>query len=81
MAEVKKEPVVNEYDDKNIVVEAVECIRNTDKAILVVLVNGEEHWVPQSHIHEDSEVFKRDDKGKLIITKWIAHQRKLWFEE
>lgn len=76
----KPKPKVTEHDEKNVLVQAAECIRNTEKAILVVLVDGTEHWIPQSNIHEDSEVYRRGDKGKLIITKWIAIQRKLWEE-
>lgn len=80
MPEEKKKPVVKEYDEKNVVVEQAECIRDTGKAVLIALVDGSEHWIPQSNVHDDSEVSKRGDIGKLIVTKWIAIQRKLWEE-
>jgi hypothetical protein len=69
-----------DYDDKNIVVPGVECVRDGDRAILVV-IDGTEHWIPQSQIHGDSDVWKRGDKGKLIITKWIGAKRGLCEEE
>jgi len=69
-----------DYDDKNIVVPVAECIRSTTQAILVV-IDGAEHWIPQSQIHADSEVWKRGDKGKLIISKWIGAKRGLCEEE
>lgn len=75
------DPEVIEHDEKHVSITPVECIRNTDKAILVVLSNGDEHWVPQSHVHDDSEVYRRGDQGKLVISKWIARQRKLWIDE
>jgi len=33
--------------------------------------------VPQSQIHEDSEVWKRGDEGTLVVTQWWAEQRGL----
>jgi hypothetical protein len=75
----KKVEGIREYDEKNIAIEGVECIRHTDKACLMVIF-GEEHWIPQRHINMDSEVYQRGHIGKLIITKWIATQRELWEE-
>ncbi len=54
----------------------VACIRSSGKAILVV-IDGKEHWIPQSQVHEDSEVWKNGDEGVLVITEWIAEQKKL----
>ena len=34
-------------------------------------------WVPQSQIDEDSEVWKKDDEGTLVITRWIAEKKGL----
>jgi len=57
------------YDD-------VECIHETDDAILVV-VEGDEYWIPQSQIDDDSEVWKNGDEGTLVITEWIAEKKGL----
>lgn len=54
----------------------VVCLRSTDKAILVD-IDGDEHWIPQSQVHEDSEVYRQGQTGTLVITQWIAKQRGL----
>jgi len=54
----------------------VECEKETDRALLVT-IKGQEHWIPKSHVHDDSEVFSEGDHGKLIISEWIATQKGL----
>ena len=34
-------------------------------------------WIPQSQIDDDSEVWKLGDKGKLVVSEWIAIQKEL----
>lgn len=48
----------------------------TDKALLCV-IDGEEHWVPKSQIHDDSPVYKKGQSGTLIVTAWWANKRGL----
>jgi len=48
----------------------------SDKSLLCV-IDGEEHWIPQTQIDDDSEVYKRGDEGKLVISRWIARQKGL----
>ena len=52
------------------------CIKATPKAILV-RIEGGQHWIPQSQIHDDSEVWKEGDEGELAITEWIATEKGL----
>lgn len=52
------------------------CVRATSNAILVD-VDGEEVWIPQSCVHDDSEVWKRGDEGTLVVTRWIAEKKGL----
>jgi len=49
----------------------------TDKALLVHIpeVDTEPQWIPQKHITEDSEVYRKGDEGKLVVTDWIAEQK------
>lgn len=50
--------------------------RSTDKALLCIW-DGEEHWVPKSMIHDDSEVFEDTDganEGTLVVKYWWAEQ-------
>ena len=48
--------------------------RATQKA-LCVRVDGNEVWVPQSQIDDESEVYKEGDKGTLVVSRWIAEQK------
>ncbi len=54
----------------------VACTAATGKAILVN-VEGERVWIPQSQIHDDSEVYGLGHTGTLIVSRWIAEQKGL----
>lgn len=54
----------------------VEALKETEAALLVA-IDGEEHWIPKSQIHDDSEVWAEGDTGTLAITQWLATQKKL----
>lgn len=53
-------------------------VRETDDALLVV-IEGEETWVPKSVVHDDSEVFDDGDnsEGTLVLYEWWAEQKGL----
>jgi hypothetical protein len=63
-------------DDDTCRFEDVLCTYSTPKAIKVT-IEDEEHWIPQSQVHDDSEVYKTGQRGTLVITRWIAQQRGL----
>ncbi len=48
------------------------CIEEKTTAIRVDFGQGLKRWCPKSVIHDDSEVYKRDTDGKLIVKKWFA---------
>lgn len=51
-------------------------LRTTESAVLV-LVEGEEIWVPKSLLHDDSEIdedSEKDDEGTLVVPLWWAEQ-------
>lgn len=48
----------------------------TDKALLCI-IEGEEVWIPKSHIHDDSEVWGAGQAGTMIISEWLAEQKGL----
>ena len=50
--------------------------RNTGKALLVVLDDGEgkEVWVPCSVVDESSEVNDAGDSGTLVVQTWFAEK-------
>jgi hypothetical protein len=64
--------------DKIVRFEGAVCTKATEKALLCV-VNGEEVWIPQSQIADESEVFDDTDnaEGTLVVSEWIATQKGL----
>ena len=58
----------------------VTCVAESDRSILVE-IGDEQVWLPKSQVDEDSEVFKKDDEGRLVVTKWIAQERELQGED
>ena len=65
-----------ERDDGYLEFEDVVCIGETAKAIFVV-IEKDRHWIPQSQVHDDSEVYKNGTRGTLVISQWIAQARGL----
>ena len=59
-----------EFDD-------VVCEQSTDKAILCVFEDGTKHWIPNSQVDDDSEVYEHGHEGKLVVSLWIAEQKGL----
>lgn len=58
--------------------EVAEVRAETDKAILCVFDDGEEHWIPKSVIDDDSEVFDANHgDGTLIVSSWFAEKEGL----
>ncbi len=58
------------YDEPN-----ARGIKATPRALLVQRYNGDEQWVPQSAIHDDSEVYKPGTDGKLVVDEWFARSK------
>jgi hypothetical protein len=58
-------------------IEGAECIHQSDKAILVEVGLDKPVWIPHGQVDDDSEVWEKGQKGKLVITEWIATQKGL----
>ena len=58
-------------NDETVTLGQVLCKVETEKAILCI-IEGDEIWIPKSQVHDDSEVYKKGDEGKLVVTKWFA---------
>ncbi len=56
--------------------ENVRCIRESASAILCA-IDGDEIWIPQSQVDDDSEVFGKNHHGTLIVSQWIAEEKSL----
>ena len=57
-------------------IEDVRCIRATEKAILCE-IDGEEIWIPQSQVDENSEVWKEGQEGTLVVSTFFARMKGL----
>lgn len=61
----------------------VRCLRESTSAIYVLIPAvpgrraGWRGWIPQSQVHDDSEVWRTGDRGQLVLTRWIAEQKGL----
>lgn len=56
--------------------EGVTVLRASDNALLCI-IDGKEVWIPQSVIHDDSDVYKMGTEGTLIIHEWFAIKKGL----
>lgn len=58
--------------------EVVGIAENKDALKVRVIGTGSQltFWVPQSVVHDDSEVFKKDQRGKLKVKVWYARRQK-----
>ena len=54
----------------------VSIISETPNAILCV-IDGVKYWIPLSQVDDDSEVWKSGEEGKLVISEWIANEKRL----
>ena len=60
--------------------ENAKCIRETDAALLIEVAElGDQLWIPKSAVHDDSEVYQKDDDGKLIVLAWWARKQD-WYD-
>ena len=69
---------IRDEDEKreSVTIDGAVCTAASEKAIKV-RIDDAEHWIPQSQIDDDSEVYQKGDEGKLVITRWIAEQKGL----
>ena len=58
--------------DETAEIEDVHCVNTTEKAIRIRTAGDDYYWIPQSVIHDDSEVFDIGDHGTLVVAEWFA---------
>jgi hypothetical protein len=70
-----------DQDEEYVEFEDVKCRVETDSAILCDFDSDDVFsapiWVPKSIVHDDSEVYKKDTDGTLIIARWWADKEGL----
>jgi hypothetical protein len=73
--------------ENTLIIEVTEVLVDSGKALKVSIdpsdpayetTDDGTAWVPQSQIHEDSEVYQMGDSGSLVVTRWIAEQKGWW---
>jgi len=62
-------------DDGGFDVGIAECIRDSGKALLCRIHGVGEEWIPQTQIHDDSEVYSDGDSGTLVVRIWFAEKK------
>lgn len=62
---------MREREDEAVEFENSVCSAETEKAIRAK-VDGEFHWIPKSQLHDDSEIYRNGDTGKLVVKEWWA---------
>ena len=63
-----------------VAVPVLSVIRETDGAILIETEEAEV-WIPKALIKDSSDVNKEGDSGDLHITRGIAEEKDLYYEE
>lgn len=57
-------------------IEKAVIVASTDDAICVEAPEfDEDMWIPNSQVHEDSEVWKKGQEGDLVVTEWWADKK------
>lgn len=56
------------------VIENVECIHETEKALLVEVGNSE-HWIAKSMLHPTNAVKRKGDTGTLVLQRFVGQAR------
>lgn len=56
-------------------VENAEIIKDTGQAILVNAPEFDKpQWVPQSQVHDDSDIYQEGEEGDLKVKTWWAEK-------
>ncbi len=64
-------------DHEIVYISEVRVKREEDRAILIIVEEDVEVWIPKSQIHADSEVEGEGDEGTLAIPRWLAENEDL----
>jgi hypothetical protein len=61
-------------DTERVVFEDCFCKHATSKALLVLLPDGDEQWIPKSQLDDDSEIYDDGEhaRGTLMVSRWFA---------
>lgn len=69
----KKGGAMSRDEEETVEFEDVFIKAATPKAVLCE-IDGTHRWIPQSQVHENSEIWRTGDEGKLVIRRWFAEK-------
>jgi hypothetical protein len=61
-------------DECTVAIDGAKCLRESKRAIFVRALD-QTFWVPQSVVHADSEVYRENDEGNLVLMQWWVRQQ------
>lgn len=73
---------IRDEDEPGVAFENVRVVSCRPKAMLVE-IDGADHWIPHSCVHDDSEVYMDEHQalqgspGKLVVKAWFARKEGL----
>lgn len=62
---------------KYIELEDIEILDETEKAVKILMEDGEEVWIPWSVVEDNNEGFKEGYIGSISISEWWADKEGL----
>lgn len=65
---------VRPRNTRTVVLSDAVCLRESERAIYVRALDTC-FWVPNSVVHDDSEVYRASDTGKLVLMEWWVRQQ------
>lgn len=60
--------------------DVLQVLKETDKAFLFLLDDGEQIWIPKNHIANPDDYEENDVDCTISISKWIADQKGLSYD-
>lgn len=73
---------VEDEEERSFTLEGVwQCTQNIPGAILIEnSITEQREWIPQSQVHDNSEVFDKGHIGEVVVSLWLARERGWWDE-
>src|SRR5262249_60660472 len=71
-------PPLAAYDEGWLYCDDVIVRAATARALRCRFPGGVETWMPRSQLHADCEVMVRGDRGRLVLSAWLATRKGWW---
>lgn len=70
----------SEEENESVRIDGVSCIARSSSGRAILCQHEDwdsDKWIPQSLIHDDSEVYTSNTQGVLIVPRWFAKKENL----